>query len=293
MRKLCILLTVLFLCLLIVACGKQENTGTSSIIDLPSTSSSEIDDTSSTLPDEVIDSSTAQSSETTGESVDVSSALSDEVIDSSTVQSSESTDESSSVSNESTSSGAVSGDGNSDVFVDFGPFGCYNGLADYERFMEKYTMPDGFVRYEDVSEFGDINALYFTSDGYEGDYSRYVYCLVDKHGREMGLCIFQNKDDYEPFIVGELTNEDINPTDMRQLKEMKNGIYEIDGMKYQYSDGELYGISWTAAGIGYLLRGISDEYLPSTQETTVVQKLLNLETASDTLKEIFGEELGK
>ena len=72
MRKLCILLTVLFLCLLIVACGKQENTDISSPLGKPTSSSTPFDeraDSSSALPDEVIDSSTAQSSETTGESV--------------------------------------------------------------------------------------------------------------------------------------------------------------------------------------------------------------------------------
>lgn len=271
MRKLCVLLTMLFLCLLIVACEKQENTGTSSTFEKPNLSSTPSD-----------------------ERADSSSTLPDEVIDSSTVQSNESTDESSSASNESTSSETVSGEGNSDIIVYPLSFGCYNGLADYESFMEKYTMPDGFVRYEDISEFGDINALYFTSNGYKGDYSRYAYYLVDKNGREMELLIYQDKDDYEPFIVGEITDEDINATDMRQLNNGKNGIYEIDGIKYQYSNhGELYGISWTAAGIGYLLNSISDEYLPSTQETTVMQKLLNLATAYDTLKEIFGEELGK
>ena len=266
MRKLCVLLTVLFMCLSIVACGKQENTGASSTVDTVNSSSTPFD-----------------------EKFDDSSTLHNEVVDSS-VHSSESTGTSSSTFNEASSFETTSGEGSNNVIVDPRPFGCYDGLANYETFMEKYTMPDGFVRYEDISEFGEIYSMYFVSNGYKGDYSIYEYWFIDKHGRGIGLCIYQNKDDYEPFIVGELTDEDINATDMQQTNYGKKGIYEIDGIKYQYSkSGKLYGISWTAAGIGYLLYG---EYMPSSQET-IVQKLLNLETAYDTLKEIFGEELGK
>ena len=46
-------------------------------------------------------------------------------------------------------------------------------------------------------------------------------------------------------------------------------------------------MSWKVSGVRYSLRGEIDEYPLATEKETVIQKLLNLETAKDTLIGIY------
>ena len=270
MKKICILIAMLCMCFLIIGCGDVENTDTSSSLigedTTASASSGEHTDMSSKAPDEGVDSSL----DLPDNSVASSSASSDNGTDSS-----------------------VPSDGG--LITDPAPFGPGSGIEDYYEFMETFEAPVGFVRYEDIADWGEYYCMYFISAGEKGDYSKYRYVLIDKTGFEFCLDIYQNKDDYTTTVKNILSADMVNEEDMRRLEEEPNGIYEIDGISYRYiQKGELLSISWDVSGKKYNLWSTRMEVYPTNPENdTIIQKLLNLKTAKDALIEMFGEEFSK
>ena len=172
----------------------------------------------------------------------------------------------------------------------------YYGIEEYNEFMETFDAPSGFVKYEEIAEFGDFNSMYFTSitDPEKGDYSEYRYNLKNKYGTAVSLSIYQHEEDFHPSDVGELSVEDVNTTDMRRLKNKTKGILEYDGIWYTYlRRGQLDSITWTVSGKAYSLSVNELKYVSAFEDGSIEQKLLNIETAKDALIEMFGENFAK
>ena len=170
-----------------------------------------------------------------------------------------------------------------DAHIDIYQLSIYD-YNEYVTFVEKNTLPDFFVTYEDLSEFGEFNGFVCLSDAAAQDYSSLFYSFVDETGDSFCMyvnytpkCSFAESSKSKPI----LKNENINPTDMRTatVNESKTASkYVYNDTVYLYSfHGEIMSISWRCGELEYILSDIHD--YPATDKETAINKLMNLDSA--------------
>ena len=160
---------------------------------------------------------------------------------------------------------------------------------EYNWFLLTNKVPDNFVKYKDIKQIGKFDDIVLggrsTGCSSTFDYSRYHYCLIDESGAELTLYVDSNPED--DTVIEAETITAVNESDMRYLEEDLRGHYTVDGMTYAYVSGKLLSIEWVSNGITYTLCGSMNlsDYPDIT--STFVSKLLNLETAAETLNDFF------
>lgn len=157
---------------------------------------------------------------------------------------------------------------------------------EYTEFLDSTDLPDDFVSYAKIESIGDFSALVFLSDAYRGDYSSYMYSLVDSEGFEMSLYV----DHGERNLITQSPISNVNKTNMREQLDTSKGVYVFDNIKYSYLTEGLLSISWQDQDITYCLSSVNQLFskYPLT-EATFVGKMLNTETAHQTLNTVFSE----
>lgn len=166
------------------------------------------------------------------------------------------------------------------------PLLTFESIELYQKFLNQSRLPENFVRYEKISQLGSFVNLVFLSDASAGDFSSYMYSLVDDSDYEITLYVNSNM-----TADNESTNNidisSINSNDMRQLSGASSGKYAQGELVYKYVSGKLLSIAWNSEGISYKLCGSSmlSDY-PSTS-STVVGQLLNSNNASAALQSVF------
>lgn len=165
---------------------------------------------------------------------------------------------------------------------------------EYVRFTKNTTLPDYFVSYEDLSEFGEFTSFVCLSDATKQDYSSLFYTFEDEAGAEFSMYVNYPPEKWysessKSYTI--LENENINPTDMRTatVNETKSK-YVYDDIEYRYSfRGYIMSINWRCGELEYVLSGIHN--YPDTDKTTAVNKLLNLDSANEVVKTMksYGE----
>ena len=159
----------------------------------------------------------------------------------------------------------------------------------YTEFLNSNEMPDDFVLYDEISDVGDFEILIFLCNAYSHDYSSYLYGLVDSEGFEISLYVEHNTDE---FSLETDSIIQVNKTNMSLLTDTSDGDYIHDNIKYTYVSGELFSISWKTQNITYILcKGgypMFSDYPPTT--STFVGKMLNLDTATQALNDIFKDK---
>ena len=160
---------------------------------------------------------------------------------------------------------------------------------EYNWFLLTNREPDNFVKHKDIKQIGKFDHIVLggRSTGCRStfDYSQYNYVLIDESGAELTLYVDSNSED--DIVIEAETITTVNESDMRYLEEDLHGHYTVDGVTYAYVSGKLISIKWVSNGITYTLcssMNLSD--YPDTT-STFVGKLLNLETAAETLNEFF------
>ena len=159
----------------------------------------------------------------------------------------------------------------------------------YTEFLNSNEMPDDFVLYDEISDVGDFEILIFLCNAYSHDYSSYLYGLVDSEGFEISLYVEHNTDE---FSLETDSIIQVNKTNMSLLTDTSDGDYIHDNIKYTYVSGELFSISWKTQNITYILCNggspMFSDYPPTT--STFVGKMLNLDTATQALNDIFKDK---
>ena len=161
---------------------------------------------------------------------------------------------------------------------------------EYVMFVKKTMLPDYFVSYEELSEFGTFNGFVCLSDATAQDYSSLIYAFVDESGEEFSMYV-----NYTPkcsFAESKKTkaaidSKNINTSDMRTVKvtESQSCKYSYQGIEYVYSmHGEIMSITWYCGDIEFVLSGIGG--YPKTDKTTMVNSLFNLDTALQVVNNI-------
>ena len=155
---------------------------------------------------------------------------------------------------------------------------------EYQMILESGNLPNNFVRYEQVSVFGDFGGVVFLSDTYEGQYNFYAYILMDESGFEYTLHIYLDNS-LEGTVEDNPTHVvNINENDMRRLNNEESGHYDYNNLIYEYRSGLLESINWEIDGVTYILTGSLSDYPNVT--STPLGKLIDLKNASTVIDSI-------
>ncbi|MBO5882924.1 MAG: hypothetical protein J6Q78_00780 [Clostridia bacterium] len=150
---------------------------------------------------------------------------------------------------------------NPGVSSDDGGFSL-NNYEEYLMYIENTDLPEDFVYYDDIKQFGEFNGLaapqgiYPDSDGIIG----YGFDLI-YNGKRITLKVVNALD----IRLEELFEEDdiqVDLSDMRYPISGKTGIVIHNDIRYIYLEGELYLIRWYENGWSYtintLYRDVTD-----------------------------------
>lgn len=144
-----------------------------------------------------------------------------------------------------------------------------------------FNIPDNFVYYEQISQFGEFDELSFYKV-YKDDYiKRYDYDLIDANGHKISISISHNREYYLNEIPL-LSEKHVNPRNMIDTTSDSSARreYIYEGIRYIYPNGanRLQCIEWCADGLFYRI------FVPKDitfDNTTALGKLLNLNTAKE------------
>ncbi len=162
------------------------------------------------------------------------------------------------------------------------PLLTIESLTEYQKLLSSEKLPTDFVDYSQIESIGDFKHIVFLSDAYDGDYSWYMYDLIDSTGYELSLYVKKGDENEttEPNSTSNKSVTNINQDNMRTLTDESSGVYVHDEITYHYMYGKLTYIEWEFDAISFELAGVSspiDKY-PSTNNT-FIGKLLNFGTA--------------
>lgn len=163
------------------------------------------------------------------------------------------------------------------------PLLTLESIKEYQELINSGKLPSTFVQHEKISQIGDFKSLVFLSDALAGEYSSYMYNLVDASDYELALYVKHNATNQ--LTTSSITN--VTPENLRLLSEKSSGAYIRDELVYQYVSGELLSITWVNEEITYTMSGTSmlSDY-PSTN-STFAGKLLNTDTATTTMNALL------
>ncbi len=165
------------------------------------------------------------------------------------------------------------------------PLLTIESMDEYQQLLDSSIFSSNFVPYSQISRFGNFVSLIFLSDTASGDYSSYMYNMIDETGYEITLRI--NDFEVSDTIVSTDVIEDVNTQDMRQLSQGTNGHYIASGLKYRYVSGKLLTISWVSEGVEFELGGVSMLYDYPTNSSTILSNLMDLDDALVAMNSMF------
>ncbi len=154
---------------------------------------------------------------------------------------------------------------------------------EYLKFTKTAKLPEYFISYEDVSEFGEFSGFVCLSKSQNGDYSSLLYSFVDETGTEFSMYvnyILPNNISTEKSEKTIINLDKINASDMRTAQVTEASKYLHNGIEYSYySSGKLHSIVWRCGDIEYKLHEVLNTY-PVSDKATALSKMLKLESAS-------------
>lgn len=152
---------------------------------------------------------------------------------------------------------------------------------DYLNFIHSSELPDDFVYYDDICVLGDFVDFICMSDARIGDFSHYLYTIKDEEKFEITLYI-EDADSRETIEMEPISIAD--PQNMRTVVSTLPVMYEYEGIRYTYVEGKLNSVKWQNDEWAYSVY-VDDPCLGEypNNSSTIVGKLLNLDTALDTI----------
>ena len=129
-------------------------------------------------------------------------------------------------------------------------FGLYSE-NEYRAYMDNKTIPEHFIRYENLVYLGDFEEVVFLEHAEALKYQSYMYGFVNGKN-DISLYVYHSED-RESFkddlkIITFQPNEDL-----RTLPSQESGVYIEQNVIYNYIKGELFSITWVSSGITYVM----------------------------------------
>ena len=164
---------------------------------------------------------------------------------------------------------------------------CIEKYDEYLKLVQSQVLPDAFVKYEVISGFGEFSSLVILSDFRNGKYSTYMYSLVDQTDTMLHIYIEHEKEKVNSSKI--ISETVVNKKDLRVISSNDTGKFEIEGITYTYVSGELLTVSWKDGNITYTISYDTkneDITQKPINDTTMFEKLLNIETATAVISKI-------
>ena len=164
------------------------------------------------------------------------------------------------------------------LFEDFGPLSFYD-YDEYRWLCETaVNLPEGFVQYEDVSEWGKFECFKVPDPR---QCNCYIYQFKDPAGEIFSLVIHHKiKEEYEVS----LDENSVNRSNMRVCNSA--GVYAESGLHYKYNaQNKLTSIRWKDNNAWYSIETRYDKNLSDYPEniSSPMSKMLNVDTALEFL----------
>lgn len=154
---------------------------------------------------------------------------------------------------------------------------------EYLVYLATADLPATFVPYETISALGEFDHFVCLSNGRIGDYSHYMYTLVDETGMELILYVEYHRNGPEltplPII------DDIDPGNMRKTLSSQRGRYLYEGIEYKYISTGLLSITWEDQGHIFTLFADGLGSYPDRTDT-LAGKMMDLSQAKEALSAI-------
>ena len=154
---------------------------------------------------------------------------------------------------------------------------------EYLVYLATADLPATFVPYETISALGEFDHFVCLSNGRIGDYSHYMYTLVDETGMELILYVEYHRNGPEltplPII------DDIDPGNMRKTLSSQRGRYLYEGIEYKYISTGLLSITWEDQGHIFTLFADDLGSYPDRTDT-LAGKMMDLSQAKEALSAI-------
>ena len=151
--------------------------------------------------------------------------------------------------------------------------------SEYLSYLSASKLPEEFVTYSSISQFGTFKRFVCLSDSRYGDYSHYMYKLVDETGTEVTLYIECGRQSVTTTQLPLIAS--VNTQDMRRLSTTEKGRYLHGGVEYTYLSGKLYSIAWEDGGRTFKLA--CDSMFSSYPEgvNTAIELLMDVNNAAE------------
>ncbi|MBQ9761751.1 MAG: hypothetical protein IJV82_01590 [Oscillospiraceae bacterium] len=152
---------------------------------------------------------------------------------------------------------------------------------DYLIYIDNHSVPENFVEYSDVKDFGSfVKAVIFAY------FNTYAYEMLDAKGYQIHLRINHNA-----FQIPENIDEKLlsleNAVDLWSLPSNEDGYILLEECLFEYSAGLLESVEWGADDISYrlTLTALPEKEHTGT-ETTLLERLLDLDSARETIHDL-------
>ena len=166
------------------------------------------------------------------------------------------------------------------------PLLSFYSVEECNEFLNKKTEIKTFVTYNMIEKIGTFDSITFLSNALLDDYSHYMYRLYDDSGYM--LYLYVKEGNVQTESKDELIEEQIDPHNLRKLKDKSSGTYICNGYQYQYINGELLSINWENEAFSFVLSGVSMLSDYPENEKTIAGSLLSVDTSSATKNMLYG-----
>lgn len=160
------------------------------------------------------------------------------------------------------------------------PLLSFYSVEEINMFLNETAEIESFVTYNMIEKIGTFDSITFLSNALLDDYSHYMYRLYDDSGYMLYLYVKEGNAQTESR--NELIEAQIDPQNLRKLKDKSDGTYICNGYKYQYVNGELLSINWENEAFSFVLSGVSMLSDYPENEKTIAGSLLSVDTVSAT-----------
>ena len=149
---------------------------------------------------------------------------------------------------------------------------AFYSYDEYLKFVSQNKMPEDFIYYGSLKEYGE-----FYSFVYSEIYNEYRYSFIDFEGFKVSLKI-EPIEAYSYDFKADVLN-DFNANDLRTIDYKESAKILKNGYEYQYLLGELRVIKWEIDGKRFELTANSEfDNYPVTTDTAVGKLLFNLDS---------------
>lgn len=166
------------------------------------------------------------------------------------------------------------------------PLLSFYSVEECNEFLNGKAETKTFVTYNMIEKIGTFDSITFLSNALLDDYSHYMYRLYDASGYM--LYLYVKEGNVQTESRNELIEAQIDPQNLRKLKDKSDGTYICNGYKYQYVNGELLSINWETEAFSFVLSGDSMLSDYPENEKTILGSLLSVDTSSATKTILHG-----